>query len=475
MNHKYTMPNKPLVAFFISATLLSACSNRPDDTRQWLAGDHHIHSRFSTGWDLSKVPPAPILGGDAIYTTQKNAAMARKFGLSWMVTTDHGGPNHSKLNKEQAYPELLGSRKDVPEVIQFYGMELNTPGGEHNSLIIPFTDDEADVLEQLESGFDRLEAFPQDPARNTTLKMLAALKVMKQLKNQPVVIANHPSRTADAYGSYGLVEPMELRQWNDTAPNVAIGMEGAPGHQIMGHTLNPEVPEQYRARGAYGKFPTMGGFDQMTAVVGGFWDSMLGEGRHWWITANSDSHVHISEGGIDLWPGEYSKTYVYAQKNHGSILDNLRAGRMFVTTGDLIDALDFTISAGDQSAMMGELLIVDAGTEVTLSLRYSDPQTRNAHGDNPEVKRIDVIAGSISGPVNDPRSFENQTTKVIKRFATTGKPNDELTFTVKLDAPTYFRIRGTNTDELEPEKDPKSENPWDDLWFYSNPIFVHNR
>jgi len=26
----------------------------------------------------------------------------------------------------------------------------------------------------------------------------------------------------------------------------------------------------------------MGGFDQMTARLGGFWDSMLGEGRRWW-------------------------------------------------------------------------------------------------------------------------------------------------------------------------------------------------
>ena len=36
----------------------------------------------------------------------------------------------------------------------------------------------------------------------------------------------------------------------------------------------------------------MGGFDQMTARLGGFWDSMLGEGRRWWVTANSDSHVN---------------------------------------------------------------------------------------------------------------------------------------------------------------------------------------
>ena len=34
-----------------------------DSTAQWIAGDHHIHSRYSTGWDREQEPPAPILGG----------------------------------------------------------------------------------------------------------------------------------------------------------------------------------------------------------------------------------------------------------------------------------------------------------------------------------------------------------------------------------------------------------------------------
>src|SRR3546814_15127074 len=32
---------------------------------RWLAGDHHIHSRFSVGWDRETNPPTPILGADA--------------------------------------------------------------------------------------------------------------------------------------------------------------------------------------------------------------------------------------------------------------------------------------------------------------------------------------------------------------------------------------------------------------------------
>ena len=47
----------------------------------WLAGDHHVHSEWSVGWDNSKNPPAPIKAGDAIYPIVKNAENAEKYGL----------------------------------------------------------------------------------------------------------------------------------------------------------------------------------------------------------------------------------------------------------------------------------------------------------------------------------------------------------------------------------------------------------
>ena len=39
----------------------------------------------------------------------------------------------------------------------------------------------------------------------------------------------------------------------------------------------------------------------------------------------------------------------------------------------------------------------------------------------------------------------------------------------------YLRVRGTNGDEAEPEPDPPGEDPWSDLWFYTNPVFVQLR
>ena len=87
-------------------------SKQNNSTR--LSGDHHVHSEWSVGWDNSTNPPTPIRGGDAIYPIVKNAEKAKEYGLDWVMTTDHGGFNHSKVNLEQAYPELLKSRAAVP-------------------------------------------------------------------------------------------------------------------------------------------------------------------------------------------------------------------------------------------------------------------------------------------------------------------------------------------------------------------------
>ena len=263
-----------------------------------------------------------------------------------MVTTDHGGPNHAKFNLTQAYEELKQSRQLEPDLLQFYGMELNMPGMDHHTLIVPHARAEADVLYTLESRFDANELWPANPARNSEDARLSALKYMKSLPRLPLTFANHPSRSATALGRYGLSSPHEIRQSNDIAPEVYRGMEGAPGHQAGalapdGSTKQDESGAPTGARGSYRNAGahTLGGFDQMTAIVGGFWDSLLGEGRRFWIVATSDSHVHYTQSpraGADFWPGEFQKTYVYARKTYDDVLDGLRQGRVFAVAGDLI-------------------------------------------------------------------------------------------------------------------------------------------
>lgn len=453
-------------------------SGQEGGERRWLAGDHHVHSHYSADYEPGPDPKQPkvIIGGDSSHTIPLNAQKAKGYGLSWMVATDHGGPTHSKVAYDQAYPELVRSRAEFPDLLQFYGMEFDTPGADHSSLIVPHTPQEREALRGIESRFSKREPWPADPSWDAEPRMLEALRAMKDLPAPPVVIANHPSRSAKGVGEYGQTTPRELRDWNDTAPNVSVGMEGAPGHQANALSSDAERKTE-GARGSYERSPTMGGFDQMTARLGGFWDSMLGEGRRWWITSTSDSHRHYSEGGGDFWPGEYSKTYVLAAKTYDDVLDGLRNGRVFVTTGDLVSQADLMVASGGRRAQIGGELAVRKGQDVTVTIRVRDPAGANSAGRKPEVARIDLIVGNIVGPAADRSLDRNPTTRVERRFlASDWKREGEVitvTYTLKgLLRDQYVRLRGTNTSDLEPGADPAGEDPWSDLWFYTNPIFI---
>ncbi len=481
------------VLLVTAAVVMTRCAGAPppsdsasDTERRWLAGDSHIHSHWSAGYDRTKTPPAYIKGREAIYSTPENAAMARRFGLSWMVTTDHGGPNHAKFSMTEAYPELLRSRQDVPDVLQFYGMELNMPGMDHHTLIIPHAEDEASALFDIEHQFDKLEVWPVDPARDTETARRLALDHMTRLARLPLLFANHPSRSATGIGVYGADDPWELRGNNDQAPEVYRGMEGAPGHQAA--TLTPVIARPDgtmpppRPRGLYGNAGagTLGGFDQMTAIVGGLWDSMLGEGRRFWVVATSDSHVHFTETsrrGSDFWPGQFHKTYVYARPTYDDVLDGLRAGRIFAVAGDLVTELDVVASVPTGRATIGGTLAVATGQPVDVTIRFRDPDDTNANGDRPTVRRVDLIRGEVRGPVGDPSVDTNDTTRVVARFTEADWSRDGDVYTIvtaltAIEGNAYIRVRGTSTSDPEPVMDARGENPWADLWFYSNPIFI---
>ena len=441
--------------------------------RVWRAGDHHIHSEYSGDYDTTTNPVTFIKGADAVYPIVTNAIMAKNFGLTWAMCTDHGGPTHSKVNLEQAYPDLLLSRRLVPEVLQFWGMEFDTPALDHHTLMIPRHDGEAQQLFELESRFAKHDPFPADPGRDTEAKMIEFLTSAKGMHHKPLVLGHHTSRSARGLGVYGLDTPREFRNGNDVAPDIYVGFEGAPGHQAG--------PLRGGARGGYGNYPTHGGYDQMTARVGGLWDSLLGEGRRWWITATSDSHVHWTRGGADFWPGEYSKTYVLARQDYADIMDGLRHGRIWVTTGDLISSLDLFARNRRQTAAMGENLTVNRRerNDIDIEIRFRPPQGRNANGDRPQVRRVDLIVGQITGPNPDRDADTNPTTKVVARFGPDQWRKQGQDYVIRhtlrdVQTDLYARVRGTNTDEAEPLPDGK-ENPWTDLWFYSNPVFIKLR
>jgi hypothetical protein len=220
----------------------------------------------------------------------------------------------------------------------------------------------------------------------------------------------------------------------------------------------------------------------MSAILGGLWDSLLGEGRRFWIVATSDSHGNYADPlrpGSDFWPGQYQKTYVKARKTYDDIIDGLRQGRIFVVAGDLVSELDVTANAGSVRGGIGETIEISEGQDVRVALRFRVPG-KNANGDNPTIDHVDLIVGEVRGLATNRNLDANDTTKVLQRFTSedlicsAGVCNVEATIP-KVNRSIYVRVRGTNTSDAEPPMDVRGENPWTDLWFYSNPVFVQVR
>lgn len=478
---------------------------------QWLAGDHHIHTQFSP---------------DGMYRVIDHVRHANAYGLDWMVITDHGSVQHAKIGVEKVNPGIVAARSQFEDTLVFQGLEWNIPAAEHGTVFVHPGQNEVAVLKQFENGYDGVVTnATASTAANEALAIAAidflADAVQRRKVADALFLANHPARK-------GIDSPHEIRAWRDAQPRIAVGMEGAPGHQAAGIPA-PHGPAS--GRGGYDNSPgadsfagyplesyrTWGGFDWMTATVGGLWDSLLAEGKAWWITANSDSHsVHadtamrgpnsdfdnngqyedpvyagdVNLSNSDFWPGYYSRTHVGADDfSYAAVMAGIRAGRVWVDHGGLVDAVDARLRprTGSGEVTLGGMLQVRRGTKVDLVV-----SVRPAGGPNwaqfvPTLARVDVIRGDVSGKAEDRDAFTTPTTKVVKSYevdATAGVvrftyPLGEIT------TPVYVRLRGTDgnrtavglrgaaVDPAGPAMDVVGDaDPWRDLWFYTNPMWV---
>jgi hypothetical protein len=482
----------------------------PHGGYRWLAGDHHIHTQFSP---------------DAQYRVIDQVRHASAYGLDWMVITDHGTVQHAKIGVERVNPDIVAARRDVADTLVFQGLEWNIPAAEHGTVFVHPGRNEVSVLKEFENGYDgTVRSASANTAANEALAVAGLHFLSDSVTSRRVadalMFANHPARK-------GIDSPHEIRAWRDAAPRIAVGMEGAPGHQAAG------IPAPYgpgSGRGYYDNSPdpvtsfpgyplesyrTFGGFDWMTATVGGLWDSLLAEGKAWWISANSDSHqvwndtsqrgpgsdfatngyyndpVHITAPQSrfgDFWPGFYSRTHVgSADFSYASVMQGLRAGRVWVDHGGLIDALDVRLRAGHDEVSLGGVLHARRGTPVTLQIRINPARLPNWSQFLPMLAKVDVIRGAVTGPVTNRDTLTAPGTRVVKSYDVSGQTRTiVLSHPLgRLDDGFYVRLRGSDGNRLAvgpmgaavdpagPQMDVVGDaDPWQDLWFYTNPMWV---
>lgn len=231
-----------------------------------------------------------------------------------------------------------------------------------------------------------------------------------------------------------------LRNFNNAAPNVAFGFETQPGHGASDargeYTVRRNNIGGVQTDSVGGT--TYGGTGVYGAVVGGVWDALLGEGRKYWFLASSDWH---NRGGFgtddrrssqDFFPGEYQRNYTLVRNGADklrpqTIVDGMRTGNTFVSSGQLVDRLAFVACVSypiaprsnafvenlavnaaanntdtDQAgcATMGEKLKIRPGGELVVSVVVRDPAGTNYSPyvfPNPSLAQI-----GVSQPLNAP-------------------------------------------------------------------------
>jgi hypothetical protein len=240
-----------------------------------------------------------------------------------------------------------------------------------------------------------------------------------------------------------------LRDFNTTAPKIAFGMETQPGHgasanrgeyQVLRNNIGGVQTDSVGGT-------TFGGTGVYGGIVGGVWDSMLGEGRNFWFFASSDWHNRGSFGPDDrrttqdFFPGEYQRNYTLVRSGASKpgpqqIVDGLRTGNNWASQGQIIDRLGFVACVGkadglvaelasnaaangtspsaDGCATMGEKLAVPANSDIVVGIAVRDPAGANFSPytfpnpslaqvmmnvpiNMPVLDHIDLIGGLVSG------------------------------------------------------------------------------
>ncbi|MER5300799.1 PHP domain-containing protein [Streptomyces lasiicapitis] len=487
----------------------------------YLAGDHHIHSVYSH---------------DAKYTFSQLATAAARYGLDWMVLTEHSNIGHHKAGGAEAeHREIRRARAENRRMLIFQGLEWYIPGAEHATVFSAPGRHEVDLLTRFEQDYDGkllgyTDGAPGHP--DTPRNEAHAVKALKWLDRQRrrgyvddvLVLANHPLRL-------GINSPHEMRAWRDAAPDIMIGMEGAPGSQGAAHPGRgaSSIRGEYENSPSANSFPgypldayvTYGGFDWATATVGGLWDAMLAEGKLFSITSNSDVHRVVfdtwrngdwppgrnfdntgrlpdpvdttePQPGSDLWPGQFSRTHVGVTRyGYRHVMAGLRAGRVWVDHGQLVDGLDVRVSRAHgghgRGVTLGGRLRVRRGEQVTLTVTVTTASRPNHHGELPRLAHLDVIRGAANGPAADRDAWRAPDTRVVHTADVSGR-RGRYTLRVplgRIEESCYVRLRGSDGRRNGPgllgatidphgpiRHEPGNGDPWVDTWLYTNPVFV---
>ncbi|MBC7802069.1 MAG: hypothetical protein H7Z10_15745 [Gemmatimonadaceae bacterium] len=446
--------------------------------------------------------------------------------------------------QEFEYPIVIEERTRAAKNI-FTGLEQVVPGHEHSSVTIINGQaprrggiGNATPVAQFEYLFDRADNDTSGGAGQGWTGKISNVGLVGQAAHDKSVAGITWMQTNYPLTSYNIPAHLErpgvfsttgnggwniehLRDWNNAGPTVSFGFESQPGHQAE------EGRGSYTTNAAGGG--TFGGTGLYAAKIGGVWDGLLGEGRNWFFFASSDWHSRGSfspferRSDADFYPGENQRQYIpfAAIGTPQGIVDALRKGDAYSVQADLIaNDMSFQVCEANacttRTAGMGSTLVVPPGSDVTVTLSFTQPTAVNYSPysfnnplltplginqplDRPIVDHVDIIRGNVTGvvapgtaavvgatlpsgdrlvtgygfPAGTTRTAAsvgtlvyNPSTVIAATFNGTTNPwtvsgqRRTMTYTVRnVTAPLYVRARGTNLPAGTPFATDAAGNP----------------
>jgi hypothetical protein len=102
-------------------------------------------------------------------------------------------------------------------------------------------------------------------------------------------------------------------------------------------------------------------------------DQALAGGQRIVMLAESHLHKHISEGGEEFWPGEFRRNYIYCPEHTElGLFRGMRSGASYFVLGGIAEEVEFTASAGGETIMMGESLVVPSGQPIEVCVSFTE-------------------------------------------------------------------------------------------------------
>jgi hypothetical protein len=330
---------------------------------EWIVADTHVHTRASDGG----------------YTIAEVVARAREHGCQAVAITDHADRTLRAATPEY-FADIAAARAAHPDLIVLAGLEWNVPpsgGDEHATLLLPPDGLQDEVMAEFKQRWDDYDRGTDEVLRaEDALTWLAGATF--DFEVSPVVIYNHPSRSDET----SLSNADDLVRWRG-ANDLAIGFEGAPGHQGK-----PPI-------GSYkGKVEPIDRWDPVVAGPGDAWDRLLQQGLSvHGAVASSDFHNDNPRDLNDFWPCAFAETWYFVpERSAAGVLRAMRAGTFFGVHGHIARQVELTISAEGlpRPAIVGESIRVPAGTALDASVALTIPPT-DFQGRPNRVDQVELI------------------------------------------------------------------------------------